>query len=89
VPVEIMLFTKKDCPNCPGAKKIMGEIEAELGERIVVKRYDLDDEEDFLTALQHQVMSTPSVVVGERLVSAGRAPTRDEILEAVSAEENG
>ena len=87
MPVEIMLFTRKDCPKCPQAKRVVEEIETELGSRIVVRRYDLDDEEDFLTALQHQVMSTPSVVIGGRLVSAGHPPTKEQIIEAISAEE--
>ena len=85
--VEVMLFTKMDCPNCPQAKRIIGDVASELGDRILVKEYDLDDEEDLLTALQNQIMSTPSVVVDERLVSVGRAPTREELIKAVEAAE--
>jgi len=87
LPVEVMLFTKKDCPNCPLAKKVVGEVLEEIGDRMLVKRFDLDDEEDFLTALQHQIMSTPSIVIGERLVCVGRAPTRGELVKAVEEAE--
>jgi len=83
MPVEVMLFTKKDCPNCPHAKKILAELAHEMAGEIELKEYDLDKEEDFLTALQHQVRSTPAVVVGGALVSAGRRLAKDEVLKAI------
>jgi len=78
-----MLFTKNDCPNCPQAKKVVGDVAAEMGDRMTVKEFDLDDEEDLLTALQHQIMSTPSIVIGERLICVGRAPSREELVKAI------
>ena len=87
LPVEVMLFTKKDCPNCPQAKRTVGDVASELGDRVQVREYDLDDEDDLLTALQNQIMSTPSVVIDERLVSVGRAPTREELMEAIELAE--
>lgn len=85
--VEIMVFTKQDCPNCPQAKRVVEEVEREMGCRIEVKRFDLDDEEDFLTALQNQVMSTPSIVVNGKLVVAGRSTSTDELVKAIQLEE--
>jgi glutaredoxin len=85
--VEVMVFTKQDCPNCPQAKRVVEEVEREMGCRIEVKRFDLDDEEDFLTALQNQVMSTPSIVVNGKLVVAGRSTSTDELVKAIQLEE--
>jgi len=82
-----MVFTKQDCPNCPQAKRVVEEVEREMGCRIEVKRFDLDDEEDFLTALQNQVMSTPSIVVNGKLVVAGRSTSAHELVKAIQLEE--
>jgi hypothetical protein len=87
--VDLMLFTKEDCPNCPQAKKVIEDLKGELGDRIAVRRYLLDDEEDLLTALQHQVMSTPAVVVEGQLVCSGRPVAKAEVLEAVLGAERG
>ncbi len=83
--VQVMLFTRKDCPNCPQAKRIVEEVVSELGDQVSLQEFDLDQEDDLLTALQHQVMSAPAVVVGERLVAAGRLPTKEAIVEAFNA----
>ena len=84
MPVQVMLFTKKDCPNCPQAKRVVEEVSGELGQEIEVATFDLDNEEDLITALQNQVMSTPAIVVAGRLVAAGRTFTKTEVLEAVA-----
>lgn len=83
MPVVVMLFTKKDCPNCPQAKKVLSDLEGEFSDRIRIDKYDLDKEEDLLTALQNQVMSTPSVVVGGTLLASGRPISKEEVIEAV------
>jgi len=78
-----MLFTRKDCPNCPHAKKLLRELAREMADAIKLEEYDLDREEDLLTALQNQVRSTPAVVVEGVLVSAGRRLVREEVLKAI------
>ncbi len=81
--IQVMLFTRKDCPNCPHAKKLLRELAREMADAIKLEEYDLDREEDLLTALQNQVRSTPAVVVEGVLVSAGRRLVREEVLKAI------
>jgi len=81
--VEVMLFTRKDCPNCPYAKKLVRELAQEMGDAVRLEEFDLDREEDFLTALQNQVRSTPAVVVEGVLVAAGRRLVREEVVKAI------
>ena len=83
MPVQVMLFTRKDCPNCPHAKKLLRELAQEMADEMRLEEYDLDREEDFLTALQNQVRSTPSVVVDGVLVAAGRRLAREEVVKAI------
>jgi len=83
MPVQVMLFTRKDCPNCPQAKKLLRELAQEMADEVKLEEYDLDREEDFLTALQNQVRSTPAVVVDGVLVAAGRRLAREEIVKAI------
>lgn len=58
--MKIKLFTKKDCPNCPPAKKVAEELEAE---GVTVEYYDVDDVDGMAEGSFYMVMATPTTVL--------------------------
>jgi len=56
--MKLKIFWKKDCPNCPGAKKI-GKI---LEDKLEVKYYDIDTVNGLSEACMFNVMSTPTII---------------------------
>ncbi len=73
--MKVVVFTKKDCPNCPYAKKIAKEVAEELG----LEFEEIDVEKDLITALQYNVASTPSIAFGEEVLFRGEVPTKEEL----------
>ena len=45
--MKLVVFTKKDCPQCPNAKAIAKEVAEELG----LEYEEIDIEKDLITAL--------------------------------------
>ena len=86
---KLVVFIKKDCPQCPLAKKVAKEVAKELG----LKYEEVDVEKDMITALMYNVVSTPSIVFDEELLFRGVVPTTDElkreILKLMKASEEG
>ncbi|HIP25828.1 MAG TPA: thioredoxin family protein [Archaeoglobus profundus] len=72
---KLVVFIKKNCPQCPLAKKVAKEVAEELG----LKYEEIDIEKDFITALQYNVVSTPSIAYDEELLFRGEVPTKDEL----------
>ena len=79
--MKLIVFTKKDCPNCPNAKKIAKEVAEELG----LEFEEIDIEKDLITALQYNVASTPSIALGEEVLFRGEVPTKDELKKAIQS----
>jgi glutaredoxin len=79
--MKLIVFTKKDCPNCPNAKKIAKEVAEELG----LEFEEIDVEKDLITALQYNVASTPSIALGEEVLFRGEVPTKDELKKAIQS----
>ena len=79
--MKLIVFTKKDCPNCPNAKKIAKEVAEELG----LEFEEIDVEKDLITALQYNVASTPSIALGEEVLFRGEVPTKEELKKAVQS----
>jgi glutaredoxin len=77
--MKLIVFTKKDCPNCPNAKKIAKEVAEELG----LEFEEIDVEKDLITALQYNVASTPSIALGEEVLFRGEVPTKEELKKAI------
>ncbi len=73
--MKLIVFTKKDCPNCPLAKKIAKEIAEELN----LEFEEIDIEEDLITALQYNVASTPSIALEDEVLFRGEVPTKEEL----------
>lgn len=66
------------CPKCKRLEQLVREAVAEAGvEAAITKVQDLDA----ITA--YPVMSTPALVINEKVVSSGRLPRRDEVVQWV------
>ncbi len=73
--MKLIVFTKRDCPNCPNAKRIAKEVAEELG----LEFEEIDVEKDLITALQFNVASTPSIALNEDVLFRGEVPTKEEL----------
>ena len=83
---QVLVFIKKDCPQCPAAKA--------LGERLqgkgqVVHQFDVDTADGLAEASFYRVMSTPAIIVidgNEQQLAfwRGSVPADDELLEFFS-----
>ena len=58
--MNLKVFTKMDCPNCPAAKVIAKKLEVK-GAKVIW--YDLDEEEGLSEAVFFDVLSTPSLII--------------------------
>lgn len=84
---KIILFTSKNCPRCPEAYKLLKEV-ADLLRLKEGKDYEIrniDEEENLLLALQYQVASTPSFVIGDEAIFIGEVPTKEELIKAITS----
>lgn len=75
--LTIKVFTLKSCPNCPKAKEVARRVAERLGVSLV--EVDLGTPEGMVEGLIHQIMSTPSIVVGDRVVARGRVISEEEL----------
>lgn len=73
--MKLIVFTKRDCPNCPNAKRIAKEVAEELG----LEFEEIDVEKDLITALQFNVASTPSIALNEDVLFRGEVPKKEEL----------
>ncbi len=62
------------CPNCRKLEAVTREVLTDLGlEAEIVKVTD------YAEILKYNILSTPGLVVNEKVVSAGRIPSKDQI----------
>jgi small redox-active disulfide protein 2 len=62
------------CPNCKRVEAIAREAVAELGIEAAVEKVT-----DLRAILGYGIMSTPGLVVEDKVVSAGRIPSKAEV----------
>lgn len=67
------------CPKCKTLEKYTREAVAELGIDAVVTKV-----ENILEIMKYGVMSTPALVVDEKVVIAGKLPTVGEIKSLIT-----
>jgi len=58
--MKLKLFTKKDCPNCPAAKKVVKELEAD---EIFIEYFDVETIDGMTEASFYMAMATPTAVL--------------------------
>jgi len=66
------------CARCKKTEQIAREVASELGNLEVEKLDILSEEAD-----KYGVMIPPTVVLGEKVIFAGKVPTKEELKKAV------
>ncbi len=79
---KMIVFTIKNCPNCPAAKRVAKEV---VDEREDTELEELDLTENTFRGLQYQVASTPSIIIGDKAVFVSTVPTKQELNDALDA----
>jgi thiol-disulfide isomerase/thioredoxin len=81
--MKLQIFFATHCPNCPAAKKVVEKVMSEKGKEfgLEVEQLNVDDENAMLTALQYNIISTPSIVIEGDVVFRGEVPTEAKLLE--------
>ncbi|VAW66531.1 Redox-active disulfide protein 2 [hydrothermal vent metagenome] len=64
------------CANCKTTLKLIEEVAAEKNADI-----QMEKEEDIQAIMAYGVMSTPGVVIDEKVVHAGGVPSREKIAQ--------
>jgi len=84
---KLKVFTKKDCPNCPKAKALGGEIAKEG--KIGVEFYDVEQADGLAEAQLYSVLATPTLILceddsdEEEIKSwRGETPGKEEVYNA-------
>ncbi len=69
------------CPNCKTLEKIVRKVVAEnnIDAKITMVQ-------DIMAIMSYQVMTTPALVINEKVMVKGRVPKRDEILNLLTAQ---
>ena len=62
------------CPNCKRVEAIAREVTTELGVAAAVEKVT-----DIRAIMGYGIMSTPGLVVEDKVVSAGRVPSKAEV----------
>lgn len=68
------------CQNCKTLERVTREAVAELGVEATIEKV-----EDYPTIVGYGVMSTPALVVDEKVVLSGRVPRTAEIRELLAS----
>lgn len=70
------------CPSCLSAEKVVNEVVKELKiEAKIIKVTDIQE------IMAYDIMSTPAVVIDEKVVIKGRVPSASEIKDLLNEEE--
>ena len=68
------------CKNCKNLERVTREAVSELGVEATVEKV-----EDYPTIVGYGVMSTPALVIDEKLVLSGRVPRTAQVREVITA----
>ena len=76
---KLIVFVKKDCPQCPLAKKVAKEVAKELG----LEYEEINIEKDMISALMYNVISTPSIALDDEVLFRGEIPDKKELVKTI------
>ncbi|MCB9348613.1 MAG: TM0996/MTH895 family glutaredoxin-like protein [Lewinellaceae bacterium] len=65
------------CPNCKRTTEVVQQAVEELS----LPDVSIEKVEDIMKIMEYDIMSTPAVVIDERVVIKGRVPSKGEIME--------
>ncbi|MBI9036098.1 MAG: thioredoxin family protein [Bacteroidales bacterium] len=66
------------CAKCQKLVEAVNEVVAEMNVKAAVVK-----EEDIVKIMQYGIMSTPGIVINEKVVVSGRLPGKDEIKQFI------
>lgn len=72
------------CPKCQALERTVREAAAELGVRAEIEKVT-----DMRGIMQYPILSTPGLVINEKLVSSGKVPGKPEVAAFLRAAEAG
>ena len=79
--MKIKVFTLPTCPSCPNAKAIAKEVATEMN--VEYAEFDLSNPDGMIEGLMYQIMSTPSIVIDDAVISRGKLVPKVQLLEEV------
>ena len=68
------------CTNCKNLESVTREAVAELGVDATIEKV-----EDYALIMAYGIMSTPGLVIDEKVVVSGRVPKTPEVKELIAA----
>ena len=72
--MKIIKVLGTGCPSCVSAEKVVAEVVSELNiDAKIVKVTEIMD------IMQYDVMSTPAIVIDDKVVIKGKVPSKDEM----------
>ncbi|MCL4249203.1 MAG: thioredoxin family protein [Anaerolineae bacterium] len=74
-----MVYVKVLGPGCPNCQRLEAETRAALDEAELA--YSLMKVTDYEDIAAHGVLSTPALIINDKIVSTGRIPARAKIIE--------
>ena len=72
--MKVIKILGTGCPSCVSTEKIVLEVVNELN--IAAKIVKITD---IMDIMQYDVMSTPAIVVGEKVMFKGKVPSKNEV----------
>lgn len=72
------------CTKCKNLENLVREVIAENQFNAVVSKV-----EDIVQIMNYDVISTPGLVINEKVVISGRVPSKDEIMQQILKAQNG
>lgn len=67
------------CLKCKQTTSVVEEVIQENGIEATIEKI-----EDIMEIMKYNVMSTPALVINEKIIIKGRVPTRNEVLELLN-----
>ncbi|MEM3788880.1 MAG: thioredoxin family protein, partial [Candidatus Bathyarchaeia archaeon] len=78
---ELKVFTMPTCSSCPAARQIAFEVARKLS--LPYREVDMNTQEGLAEGLAYQIMSTPSIVLGDEIIVVGRLISKERLEEEV------
>ncbi len=72
------------CPKCKSLEKLTREVIAEQNYEAEVSKVD-----DIMDIMSYHVISTPALVINEKVVVKGFVPSKEEIIKLIDRVANG
>jgi small redox-active disulfide protein 2 len=72
------------CPKCKNLEKITNEVVNENNFEAEISKV-----EDIIEIMKYGVLSTPGLVINEKVAISGRVPSKDEIKKQIEKHQNG